>query len=349
MCGNGSGAATLDGTTGDGTTGCGTGRGGDALIRAILSAAGRATLGRVSRNDVTPSPSDPDFDPVGDLLDVLDLRREGADDFVGRSQPQPHGRVFGGQVLAQGLIAAGRTVADLDGFDEQPRHVHSMHGYFLRAGDASAPISFTVERLRDGRSFSARRVHALQAGRPILSLAASFQTQDEGLDHQDVMPTVPPPEELPAVRELLVGVDEGPAKKWVERRAIDIRHAEEPIYLRPASEAAARQNVWIRAAGHLPDDPLLHAAVLAYASDYTPLEAILRRHGIAWIDPRLRPASLDHAMWFHRPVRADEWLLYSQSSPSATGGRGLGIGRMFRRDGALAASVAQEGMVRLKG
>ena len=308
----------------------------------------RATLGRVSDNAAVRTPSDPDYDAIGDLLDVLDLEQRDADSFVGRSQPQPHGRVFGGQVLAQALIAAGRTVADIEGFEEQPRHVHSMHGYFLRAGDATAPLQFGVERLRDGRSFSARRVHALQDGRPILSLAASFQTDDEGLDHQDEMPQVPGPEDLPAVRELLTGVSDGPAKKWVERRAIDIRHVEEPIYLSPATDEVSRQNVWIRAVGELPDDPLVHAAVVAYASDYTLLESILRRHGIAWVDPRLRPASLDHAMWFHRPIRADDWLLYSQASPAAQGGRGLGIGRMFSRDGALVASVAQEGMVRLK-
>ena len=290
-----------------------------------------------------PTPDDPDFDAIGDLLEVLDLRAEGPDAFVGRSQPQPHGRVFGGQVLSQAMVAAGRTLPD-----DAPRRIHSMHGYFLRPGDATAPIQFQVERLRDGRSFSARRVHALQNDRPILGMSASFQTADEGLDHQDEMPDVPPPEDLPAVGELLADVSDGPAKKWVERRAIDIRHVEGPIYLSPAREPVARQNVWIRAAGSLPDDPLVHAAVLAYASDYTLLEPVLRRHGITWIDPRLRPASLDHSMWFHRPIRADDWLLYSQSSPSATGGRGLGIGRMFSRDGVLLASVAQEGMLRLK-
>lgn len=308
----------------------------------------RATLGRVSPESSVPTPDDPDFDPLGDLLDVLDLQREADDEFVGRSQPQPHGRVFGGQVLSQALIAAGRTVDETPGADADPRHTHSMHAYFLRPGDAGRPIRFAVERLRDGRSFSARRVHALQNDRPILSLTASFQTRDKGMDHQDEMPQVPPPEELPSVGELLAEVTDGPAKKWVERRAIDIRHVEGPIYLAPAVEPASRQNVWIRAVGSLPDDPLVHAAVIAYASDYTLLESVLRRHGVAWVDPRLRPASLDHAMWFHRPIRADEWLLYSQASPSAQGGRGLGIGRMFSRDGVLLASVAQEGMLRLK-
>ncbi len=302
----------------------------------------------MSPNDTTGTPEDPHFDPLADLLDVLDLRALGTDVFEGRSQPQPFGRVFGGQVLAQSLVAAGRTVQDLPDIGERPRPVHSMHAYFLRAGDARLPIRFEVERLRDGRSFSARRVHALQHDHPILVLSASFQTVDPGLDHQDAMPQVSPPEDLPAVAELLADVQDGPAKKWVVRRAIDIRHVEGPLYLEAAQDRTTRQNVWIRAVGELPDDPLLNAAVLAYASDYTLLEAILRGHGISWSDPRLRPASLDHSMWFHRPVRAHDWILYAQSSPSAQGGRGLGIGRMFARDGTLLASVAQEGMIRIK-
>lgn len=320
-----------------------------------MSAGVRATLPRVSSSTPggenprpVPTPADPDFDPIGDLIDVLELLRGGPNEFIGRSQPQPHGRVFGGQVLAQALVAAGRTVEDLPDADANPRPMHSMHAYFLRPGDATRPIRFAVERLRDGRSFSARRVHAFQDEQPILSLAASFQTVDEGLDHQDQMPDVPAPEDLPAVGELLADVSDGPVKKWAQRRAIDIRHVEGPLYLRPAPEPATRQNVWIRAVGTLPDDLLLHQAVMAYASDYTLMEPVLRQHGIAWIDPRLRPASLDHAMWFHRPVRMDDWLLYSQASPSATGGRGLGIGRMFSRDGRLLASIAQECMLRLK-
>lgn len=294
------------------------------------------------------TPADPDFDPFADLLDVLDLRVLESDRFEGRSQPQPHGRVFGGQVLAQTLIAAGLTVRDLEDFEEHPRNVHSMHAYFLRAGDAQLPITFEVERLRDGRSFSARRVLALQHDRPILAMSASFQTLDGGMSHQDEMPQVTPPEELPSVPELLAGVKDGPAKKWVERRAIDIRHVEGTLYLEPAQERTTRQNVWIRATGDLPKDPLFNAAVLAYASDYTLLEGVLRGNGISWSDRRLRPASLDHSMWFHRPARADDWILYSQASPSSQGGRGLGIGRMFSRDGTLVASVAQEGMIRLK-
>ena len=290
-------------------------------------------------------PPEPDA-PLAGLVDVLRLAHEGTDEqghdvFLGQSQPQPWGRVFGGQVLGQTLVAAGRTV-------DPERHVHSMHAYFLRGGDSQAPIRFAVERLRDGRSFSARRVHALQHGKPILSMIASFQDDDPGVDHQDTMPRdVPGPETLPTTYELLGHVDHPAAQYWARGRPVDIRHVQQPIYLEPDPNRVARQAVWMRAVGSLPDDELLHRAVLGYASDYTLLEAVFRRHGITWATPGLKAASLDHAMWWHRPVRADEWLLYVQGSPSASGARGLGIGRFFREDGMLVASVAQEGMVRV--
>ena len=306
------------------------------------------------------------MNPFEDLLDVLDLKTVGAahisvdspdddesdlgdseaDIFVGRSQPMPHGRVFGGQVLAQSIIAAGRTVEDLD--DAEPRHIHRLHGYFLRPGDSSRPIRFAVERLRDGRSFSARRVHAIQYGKPILSMITSFQTQADGLDHQDSMPASPDPEQLPTTAQELADFDDAISGFWSTRQSIDLRHVEGAIYVTPGRQHNAQQSVWLTAAGRLPDDPLLHAAVLAYSSDYSLLEPVLRKHGLAWADPRLRPASLDHAMWFHRPARADEWTLYTQASPSASGGRGLATGRMFAADGTLVASVAQEGMLRVK-
>jgi acyl-CoA thioesterase-2 len=287
-------------------------------------------------------------DALADLVDVLDLSpldpptREGEHYlFVGRSQPMPHGRVYGGQVLAQALVAAGRTVP-------QGRAPHSMHGYFLRPGDSNAPIEFSVERLRDGNSFSARRTHALQHGAPILSMIASFQTPAEGLDHQDPMPDVPPPDQLTAMRDYLAEIDSPIARAWEQNRPIDLRHVEAPIYAEPDPVHQAHQAVWMKTYGSLPDDPLLHAAVLAYASDYSILESALRAHGLAWGDPRLRPASLDHAMWFHRPVPADDWILYATESPSAHGGRGLGIGRMFTAEGVHAATVGQEGMIRIK-
>jgi acyl-CoA thioesterase II len=287
-------------------------------------------------------------DALADLVDVLDLSpldpaaRGGEHyQFSGRSQPMPHGRVYGGQVLAQALIAAGRSVPE-------DRAVHSMHGYFLRPGDSNEPIEFSVERLRDGNSFSARRAHALQHGVPILSMIASFQTPAGGLDHQDPMPTAPSPDELTPMRDYLAGIESPVARAWEQNRPIDLRPVEVPIYAAPDPQQQPHQSVWMKTYGDLPDDPLLHAAVLAYASDYSILESALRAHGIAWGDRRLRPASLDHAMWFHRPVRADGWILYATESPSAHGGRGLGIGRMFTADGEHAATVGQEGMLRIK-
>ncbi|HEX5428337.1 MAG TPA: acyl-CoA thioesterase II [Pedococcus sp.] len=308
-----------------------------------------------------------DFDPLADLLAILDLEElgtaritvegvgggpssdlgeAGATVFLGRSQKMPHGRVFGGQVLAQCVIAAGRTVADVDDGDGT-RHIHSLHGYFMRPGDDTKPIRFAVERMRDGNSFSTRRVHALQDGLPILSMITSFQEDAGGLDHQDPMPRVPGPEGLPSLLEVFGGID-NPGAQHLVRRPVELRHVEGSLFVEPAAEHVAQQSVWMKAVGPLPDDPLVHAAVLAYASDYTLLEAVLRRHGLAWTDPRLRAASLDHAMWFHRPASVDDWILYAQQSPSAQGGRGLGIGRMFSADGTLVATVAQEGMLRIK-
>ena len=307
--------------------------------------------------------------PLEDLLDALDLEPAvsarsstggAADDsqsdfgvgeadvFIGRSQPMPHGRVFGGQVLAQSVIAAGRTVNDLDDAAARPRRIHSLHGYFLRPGDSDHPIRFTVERLRDGHSFSARRVHAIQYGKPILSMITSFQTGADGLDHQDSVPAAPDPEILPTLAEVFAGVDNPQANFWSKDKAVDLRHVEGAIYIRPGRQLASRQSVWLKTTDRLPDDPLINAAVLAYCSDYSLLEPVLRCHGLAWSDSRLRVASLDHAMWFHRPGRADEWTLYTQSSPSASSGRGLAAGRMFTADGVLLATVAQEGMMRLK-
>ena len=278
----------------------------------------------------------------GSTLDLPETFAEDITLFRGQSQKQPHGRVFGGQVLAQGVVASGRTVAGVDG---GRRRLHSIHAYFMRPGDDTQPILFSVERMRDGRSFSTRRVHAVQHGKPILSMSASFQNPDGGLDHQDAMPEVPAAESIPSLSEVFGGIDDARAQH-LAHRAIDLRHVEGNLFLGDPAEQVATQHVWLRAVGELPDDPVVHEAVLAYASDYSLLETILRRHGRGWRTPGLKMASLDHAMWFHRPARADEWVLYAQQSPSAQGGRGLGIGRMFTADGVLLASVAQEGMVR---
>jgi acyl-CoA thioesterase-2 len=284
-------------------------------------------------------------DPLASLLTALDLTdtqaRTDEDIFIGPSQWMPQGRVFGGQVLAQSLVAAQRTIAD-------DRFVHSMHGYFLRPGNVDLPITFSVDRIHDGRSFSTRRTQAYQEGQPILSMIASFQDVDEGLEHQIDMPTdIPDPETLPSAAEALGHVEHPIAKYWATDRPFDMRHVPSPIFLDVQGPHVAHQAVWLRAIGPLPDDPNLHRAALAYMSDYSILEPIFRRHGIAWATPGLKAASLDHAMWFHRFGRVDEWMLYVQESPNATGGRGLSQGRIYSRDGLLLASVAQEGMVRV--
>ena len=307
--------------------------------------------------------------PLEDLLDVLTLRdigtakiavtdvlgRDAAESigatsarvFEGRSQKMPHGRVFGGQVLAQCVMAAGITVRDVNDGDGT-RPIHSLHGYFMRPGDDTLPIRFAVEEMRDGNSFSTRRVHAVQKGAPIMSMTCSFQERAGGLDHQDPMPDVPGPSGLPSLADAFRGVDHPGARHIAESRPIEMRPVESNMFVDAGDQQVATNHVWMRAIDRLPDDPLLHAAVLAYSSDYSLLEPVLRRHGMVWTDPRLRVASLDHSMWFHRDARADEWLLYAQQSPSAISGRGLSIGEMYTQDGTLVATTAQEGMVRVK-
>ena len=289
-----------------------------------------------------PIPSD----PLAELLATLNLSdasgaRTREDIFIGPSQWMPHGRVYGGQVLAQSLVAASRTV-------DTSRVAHSLHGYFLRAGDITLPITFSVDRLRDGRSFSTRRVQAYQNGEPIFSMIASFQDVDPGLEHVEVMPSdITPPEQLPSAAELMGDNPPPVAQYWSKARPFDLRHVEKPIYFSVEGEKVAKQAVWLKALGDLPEDANLHQAALAYLSDYTILESIYRRHGIAWSHPGLKSASLDHAMWFHRAAKVDQWLLYVQNSPSAQGGRGLALGHIYTREGLLVATVAQEGMVRV--
>lgn len=268
---------------------------------------------------------------------------DAADVFEGASIKQVHNRTFGGQVLAQALTAASLTIRE-----ETPQRLpHSLHAYFMRPGDDSLPIRFAVERMRDGRSFATRRVHAVQHGRPILSLTASFQDPADGLDHQDPMPEVPAPETLTSQNSSYDAFDHPMARRLAER-PFDHRYPDGDVHLRPGAEQVAAQRVWVRAIAEPMTDPFLACAVLAFLSDFSLLEPILRRHGLAWSDRRLRPASLDHAMWFHRPVDPTRWLLYDQTSPSAQSGRGLCTGRFFTEDGALVASVAQEGMMRVK-
>ncbi|MET8508020.1 acyl-CoA thioesterase II [Streptomyces sp. NPDC004787] len=277
------------------------------------------------------------------LLDLLDLERIERDIFRGESRSALVPRVFGGQVAAQALVAAGRTVPE-------DRLAHSLHAYFLRPGDPGAPIVYTVDRIRDGRSFTTRRVVAVQHGQPIFHLSASFQTHEEGLDHQADMPPAPDPDTLPAAAEMLPRhLPREVADRLIEARAaVDLRYAEVPPWGSVGQPREPRSQVWFRTHGKLADDPLLHVVLATYVSDMTLLDSVLLAHGRGgWAVGDVVGASLDHAMWFHRPFRADEWLLYDQESPTASGGRGLGQARIFTRDGHLAISVIQEGVVRV--
>jgi acyl-CoA thioesterase-2 len=275
------------------------------------------------------------------LLSILDLEPLEHNLFRGRSPQVGWQRVFGGQVIGQALVAAARTV---DG-----RAAHSLHAYFMRPGDPSVPIIYEVDRIRDGKSFATRRVVAIQHGEAIFSMSASFQVEESGFDHQLPMPSVPPPEELPSesdLKALFVESAPEPVRRYWERerplelRPVDLRHYLSREPLEPV------QQVWIRATGRLPDDPNIHRSVLAYASDMTLLDTSLFAHGRNIFDRDLQVASLDHALWFHRPFRIDEWLLYNEDSPSASGARGFSRGSLFSRDGRLIASVAQEGLIR---
>ncbi|MEU0333201.1 acyl-CoA thioesterase II [Streptomyces sp. NPDC006193] len=283
-----------------------------------------------------------------DLLDLLDLERVEEDIFRGRSRSAVVPRVFGGQVAAQALVAAGRTVpAD--------RPAHSLHAYFLRPGDPGAPIVYTVDRIRDGRSFTTRRVVAVQHGRPVFHLSASFQTYEEGLEHQAPMPPAPDPATLPTSEERMRGyahLAPEVVERFLEaREAVDLRYVDEPPYGRFGEPREPHSQVWFRADGKLAgavDQPLTHVVLATYVSDMTLLDSVLLAHGRGgWAVGDVVGASLDHAMWFHRPFRADEWLLYDQQSPSAHGGRGLGQARIYTRDGRLAVTVVQEGVVRV--
>ncbi len=280
---------------------------------------------------------------VETLLRRLDLETLDRDLFRGFSPDDGRPRVFGGQVAAQALVAAVRTV--------EGRTAHSLHGYFLRPGDPKIPIIYEVDRIRDGRSFTTRRVVAIQRGEAIFSMAASFHVEEAGLDHQIDMPAAADPLSVPSNTERLeqaVKVTEHPILGFLLRleRPIEQRDLD-PMNLLDPKPQRIPHRVWFRAQGTLPDDPLLHQCVLTYASDLSLLDASIFAHGISWFDPRLIAASLDHAVWFHRPFRADEWLLYVTESPTTHGARGMNHGRIFAADGALVASVAQEGLIRL--
>ena len=276
------------------------------------------------------------------LIDLLALERIDRDLFRGMSQDLGWGAIFGGQVLGQALSAATQTVA-------ADRPVHSAHGYFIRAGEVERPIVYQGDRLRDGRSFSTRRVVALQDGEAIFSLAASFQVEEQGFEHQDAMPDVPSPESLPSERDIALSfadrLPETVRARFTAQRPIEIRPVEQRSLLAPTPLPAARR-LWYRVVDRLPDDPALHRYLLAYASDFSFLGTALDPHGANWLTPGMQVASLDHAIWFHRSFRVDEWLLYDVESPNASGARGLVRGRFFDRNGRLVASAIQEGLIR---
>jgi len=280
---------------------------------------------------------------LADLLHLLKLERIEDNIFRGESRDIGSPRVFGGQVLGQALSAASATVDD-------GREAHSLHAYFLRAGDVEADIVYDVDRARDGKSFSNRRVTAIQHGRQIFNMTASFQEREQGLEHQCAMPEVPPPESLSDMRELTASVLETIPEKmhryFTHERPFEVRPIH-PVALLSAEKAEPRQLFWFKAVDVLPDDPELHRNLLAYVSDYQLVATSTLPHGVRFEKGTLQLASLDHAMWFHRPFRIDDWLLYSMDSPNACGARGLARGEIFSRDGVLVASTAQEGLIRI--
>ncbi|HYO32362.1 MAG TPA: acyl-CoA thioesterase II [Nocardioidaceae bacterium] len=282
---------------------------------------------------------------VIELLELLELERLEVDLYRGRQPDTLMQRVFGGQVAAQALRAASHTV-------EPERAVHSLHSYFLRPGDTAVPIVYDVERIRDGHSFSTRRVVARQHGKPIYYLTASFHRFEQGWTHSDAMPHAPAPEDCPTLGDVVRRLSGSQSRAWErEWAALDVRYAGDS---RPGGELGdsdepARARIWVKASGPVPSDAVTSTCVLAYASDLTLLGVSLVPHGVLISSPAVQPASIDHSMWFHRPFRADEWMLYDQHSPSASGARGFALGRVFNRQGHLVASVAQEGLIRPVG
>ncbi len=272
------------------------------------------------------------------LVDLLDLESIEVNIFRGVSPDEDRQRVFGGQVAAQSLMAAGRTV--------ESGRPHSLHAYFLRPGDPSVPILYEVDRIRDGRSFTTRLVVAIQHGRAIFNMSASFHVDEPGLSHQIPMPDVPPPESLDSLATRLEPYRETLGDWFATPHPIDQRHIGELPFTHKAGKDPT-QRLWIRADGTLPDDPLLHACIATYASDMSLFDTMLAPHEVSWEDSNFMGASLDHCMWFHRPFRADEWLLYDMDSPAAYGARGLARGFLFTQGGELVVSIAQEGLMRV--
>ncbi len=278
------------------------------------------------------------------LVDLLEIEEVDTDLYVGKRQPGGVGRVFGGQVIAQALQAAQRST-------EAPKAAHSLHAYFMRPGNEDYPIVYRVVRDFEGRSFATRRVIAMQKGQPILNMAASFQTPEDGFHHQDIMPDVPPPEDLRTDRALRLetrdSIPETMRAHMLRQRPIEVRPTNPRSWIEPKPQAAAH-SIWFRLVAPIGDDPTMHRAILAYASDMALLGTALLPHGANWITPGLQTASLDHSLWLHEDFRADDWLLYACDSPWSGHARGLNRGKIFARDGRLVASVAQEGLIRMR-
>jgi acyl-CoA thioesterase-2 len=281
---------------------------------------------------------------IDDLLGLLDLEPIEFNIYRGRNRDIGSGRVFGGQVMAQALVAAQRTV-------DEDRAAHSMHGYFILPGDLDSPIVYFVDRLRDGRSFTTRRVTAIQHGQAVFNMSASFHRTEQGLEHQTAMPVAPPAEsitpEIERIRARAHQIPESVRAVLTQDRPFDFRVVDTDPF--DESPRPPSRHMWLRAIGDMPDDTLSHQAALAYASDYGLLATALLPHGIGIRNPGLQAATLDHAIWFHRPFRVDDWMLYSMDSPAGAGARGFTRGCIFTRDGTLVASIAQEGLVRLRG
>lgn len=279
-----------------------------------------------------------------ELVELLDVEPIETNLFRGQNRDIGSPAVFGGQVLGQALAAALKTV-------EASRTVHSLHGYFLRPGDKSVPIIYDVDRIRDGKTFTTRRIRAIQHGEAIFTMEASFQVPEEGAEHQDSMPEMPPPESLTSENELRVEwarlLPEQARPFFLGWRPVDMRPID-PQNPLDFSKHPPRKAMWFRVNGKLPDDPRIHQAILAFSSDFGLMGTGMMPHGISWLMPNVQAASLDHAMWFHRPFRVDEWLLYEMESPTATGSRGLNFGKIWSRDGRLVCTVAQEGLQRVR-
>lgn len=274
------------------------------------------------------------------LLDILDLQQTGDDTFVGRHPAQVESRTFGGQLVSQALIAAGRTVAG-------SRPVHAINAHFIRGGDVKRDIEYRVDRHRDGRAFANRQVTAMQDGRELFVMLAAFQDFRDGLEHSVELPEVEYPEELPPLGNHFDGYEER-LRMFVDAlKPIDMRYANDPAWImKGTGERSNHNRVWMRSDGPLPDDPNLHVATLGYASDTTVLDSIITTHGLSWGFDRIVAATVNHSIWFHRPFRFDEWMLYATESPVAAGSRGLATGRFFARTGELVATVVQEGLIR---